>query len=169
VHEGGVEVGASSLKDARDRLIAEIQGSRDVSFAGRDPEAAVTEDVPLAGSVERLLALSAAGDYRDLYSSLLAALPKCMGECGRTSRFMTTYSSQFSCGRAECEQPDANGDRWIAAQWKDHVDAAEARAASLAVEQSPSPAKCVGCGATDRPLLVDRYGGGKVCPCCWSP
>ena len=29
--------------------------------------------------------------------------------------------------------------------------------------------KCAGCGATDRPLLEDRYGGGKVCPCCWRP
>jgi hypothetical protein len=28
---------------------------------------------------------------------------------------------------------------------------------------------CVGCCATDRPLLQDRYGGGFVCPCCWTP
>lgn len=77
-------------------------------------------------SVEHLLALAAAEDYRALYVSLLAALPRCMGECGRPARYMTTYSSEFSCGRAGCEQPDHEGDKWLAAPWKDHVDAAEA-------------------------------------------
>src|SRR5262249_25654509 len=59
--------------------------------------------------VARLVALAAAGDYRELYTSLFAALPLCMGDiggCRRTARFISTYTSEFTCGRAGCERPD---------------------------------------------------------------
>jgi hypothetical protein len=77
-------------------------------------------------SVARLVALADAGDYRGLWASLLVALPACIGGCGRASRYMTTYTSEFSCGRAGCPKPE--GDIWKRAPWKDHVDAAQALA-----------------------------------------
>jgi len=133
-------------------------------------------------SVEHLLALAAAVDYRGLYTSLLAALPRCMGECGRPSRYMTTYSSEFSCGRAGCERPDHDGDKWMAAPWKDHVDAAEALAPPRRRTTRKKPGKkrtaasALEVTAEDRAMASghnvsfkheDEVGGVAVGPASW--
>lgn len=133
-------------------------------------------------SVEHLLALTAAADYRGLYTSLLAALPRCMGECGRPSRYMTTYSSEFSCGRAGCKKPDHDGDKWMVAPWKDHVDAAEALASPgrRATRKKPGKTKTAASAlevtAEDRAMAAghnisfkheDEVGGVAVGPASW--
>ena len=128
------------------------------------------------------MALAAAVDYRGLYTSLLAALPRCMGECGRPSRYMTTYSSEFSCGRAGCERPDHDGDKWMAAPWKDHVDAAEALASPTRqtrprkLGKNKAAASALEVTAGDRAMASghnvsfkheDEVGGIAVGPASW--
>ena len=76
--------------------------------------------VPGAAVVSKLVR---AGDYRALWTTLLATLPRCTSGCGRMASFQTTYSSEFSCGMTDrdCEQPD--GDRWEEVPWRAHVEA----------------------------------------------
>ena len=130
--------------------------------------------------VEHLLALAAAVDYHGLYTSLLAALPRCMGECGRPSRYMTTYSSEFSCGYAGCDKPDHDGDKWMAAPWKDHVDAVAALAPRRTMRKKPgknkTPASALEVTPEDRAMASghnvsfkheDEVGGVAVGPASW--
>jgi len=67
--------------------------------------------------------LAEAGDYRELWRALLAALPRCTYGCGRPALFMTTFSSEFSCGYADkgCEVPVVVGERWDRVPWRAHV------------------------------------------------
>jgi len=64
----------------------------------------------------------------------------------------TVYLGEDGIVRAQ-DEDDHRGD--------DPTDEANAPA--------PRPRTCGACGATDRPLLQDPYGGGLVCPPCWEP
>ncbi len=113
--------------------------------------------------------LREAGDYRALYNALLDALPRCTA-CGRCARFMTTATSEFSCG---CDAP--LDDQWEPVPWKAHVDVALALT-STGKRNRRDGARALEVTANDRTMAAghnlqfkheDEVRGVAVGPVSW--